>query len=66
MKKRMYVKKIIKSFYRGSRGPHGMGDLLKVASFFMAFSNSSPSPVTCTGHLWQKRVPLAAGGNRED
>jgi DNA-binding response OmpR family regulator len=34
-----------------SQEPHGMGDLLKFASFFMSFSNSSPSPVTCTCHL---------------
>jgi anaerobic magnesium-protoporphyrin IX monomethyl ester cyclase len=53
---------LIKSFCEGSRGPHGMGDLLKFAPFFNSFSNSSPAPANCTCHLWQKRAPLAAGG----
>jgi hypothetical protein len=41
-----------------------MGDLLEFASFFMSFSNSSTSPVTCTCHLWQKSAPLAVGDNK--
>jgi hypothetical protein len=43
-----------------------MGDLLKFASFFISFSNSSPVPVTCTCHLWQKKAPLTAGGSKEN
>ena len=48
----------MKRFCGGSRGPHGMGDLLKFVSFFMSFPNSSPSPVTCTCHFGQKSTPL--------
>jgi hypothetical protein len=59
-----YKQKINEKLLRGVQGVPWHGDLLKFASFFISFPNSSPSPVTCTCHLWQKRAPLAAGGKK--
>jgi amino acid adenylation domain-containing protein len=51
---------IIKSFCGGVQGGQGCGapTLLEVVLFPRMFSISSPAPVTCTCHLWQKAPPL--------
>jgi hypothetical protein len=43
----------------GSRGPQGMGDLLKMVFLQRVFSITPPAPVTCPCHLGQKKAPLA-------
>jgi hypothetical protein len=62
------MKFLMKSFCRGVQGGQGCGApaLLEVVLFLRIFSISSPAPVTCTCHLWQKTPSLAAGGKEYD
>jgi len=54
--------KLIKSFCRGSRGPHGMGDLLERALLSSMFY---PRPYALGSRLnLFKRAPLVAEGKK--